>query len=86
MLEVIPVAMGFLLGWATHSVTSPLRRAAILLGLSVAGALMAALVSGELLRSWACLIFDFAQVAVVGFATQTMFAVLEADSSARSSN
>ncbi len=73
MLEVIPVAIGLLLGLATHSVASPLRRSVSVLGLSLAGAVLAALVSAEFLRSWTYVIFDFAQVALVAFATGSVW-------------
>ena len=69
MYEVLAIGAGVVLGLTAHNIAATqVKVATLILGSVIIGA-MAALVSGELLESWAYLIFDVVQVLLAAGAT-----------------
>ena len=69
MYELLAIAAGVLLGVVAHNlVTARSKVTTLILGSLIVGATAASL-SGELLESWAYLLFDVAQVLLAAGAT-----------------
>jgi uncharacterized membrane protein YeaQ/YmgE (transglycosylase-associated protein family) len=76
--ELLAIAAGVIVGLAAHNTDTKVAKGATLILGSITIGAVAAYVSGELLESWAFLVFDVAQVLFVSCATAVLAALWRA--------
>jgi hypothetical protein len=74
MHELFPIVAGVLTALVVQGVVATRLRAVSIVGSSIVFGALASLISGELLVSWAYLVFDFAQVLITAIATTVLIA------------
>jgi hypothetical protein len=72
--EVFPLAAGVAIALMVQQIATPQLRVIVLITVSVLFGAIASSISGELLISWAYLVFDAAQVLIVACASMVLVA------------